>query len=568
MRNNQTLQVSKEILLPETAGIIPEKFTEFRFPHKKLLIAALVSVLLIGFSLRVRELGTESLSEDELNKLQTVAEYRSNGLSGRNGEHPFLMKGLQTVSISAAEKINNSFFPNSPDVQISEEAALRFPTALFGTFTALLIFLLITELFGSSIGLISAALWAVDPNAIGFDRIAKEDSFLLFFFLLGNFLWIRSQSKSERGEENWLKYSWLAAAAFGAMVASKYMPHLLGVPAAYNKVFQLIPNIKWRFNRYRWLKFFIVLGIGFVICNPTILLPETWREMMIFASEKRIGHDSYEFAGELYRNQITAWLSGVPWTFYYVFILVKTPLLTLIFFLVGLSMMFFRKLGDGRYFLFFWALMWFLPFTFLGGKFVRYFTLVQPLILIIAAVGIFFAARFAADLLFGKGGKQSEKLLSFFLLVVVISSSLAGSISTAPHYRLFVNSFGDHYFPHDEFYDTSTKETVKQIARLARPNAIIANETPYLFDHYFKKEGRKDLVSVSLSDKTKIASLSQGDFIIAAQGRRYFSNDAYLKILDETNPVSEIEIGGATSVKIYQPDEETLAKIKEAAKLP
>src|SRR5437868_5636529 len=137
----------------------------------------LVLLLAAGFAFRVYDLGAESLGEDEFNKLETVAEYRQNGLSSKNGEHPFLMKGLQAVSIVASEKLNASLATNIP-----EEAALRFPIALFGTFSALLLFLVVSELFGPSIGLVSAALWAVEPLAISFDRVAKEDSLVLFFF--------------------------------------------------------------------------------------------------------------------------------------------------------------------------------------------------------------------------------------------------------------------------------------------------------------------------------------------------------------------------------------------------
>jgi hypothetical protein len=39
-------------------------------------------------------LSAEGLSEDELNKLNAVADYRAHGLTGANGEHPMLMKGV------------------------------------------------------------------------------------------------------------------------------------------------------------------------------------------------------------------------------------------------------------------------------------------------------------------------------------------------------------------------------------------------------------------------------------------------------------------------------------------
>lgn len=553
---------------PITAGIYPEKFSDnfFFSSRRKIVLACLLFFIVAGFGLRVWNLGAESLSEDELNKLQTVADYHANGLSGRNGEHPFLMKGLQFISLSVAEKLNSSIAQTN---KISDESALRFPTAIIGTLSILVLFLLVSELFGTSIGLIAATLWAVDPSAIGFDRIAKEDSFLLFFFLLGNYFWIRGQTLAERSAKNWMKYIWLAAAAFGAMIASKYLPHLLAVTGGYYFIFQSISETKWRVGKIRWVKFFIVAGVCFLICNPTILLPETWSEMLKFSGEKRIGHDSYEFMGEFYRNQMTAWLAGVPWTFYYVFILVKTPLLTLVFFLVGLPAIFRRKFGDGRYFIFFWAFMWFMPFTVLGGKFTRYFTVAEPIILIVAAIGFYVFIKWLAP-------KISETIIfkqtfSAICLAILIGFSLYSSLQFPTHYRLYTNQIGGKtnagfYFPHDEFYDASTKEIVKEIIPKARNGAIVANETPLLFDYYLKKAGREDLISVSLSDKSKVSALSPGDFIVAARGRRYFSNDEYLKFLESTAPFAEIKINDITSAKIYQLNEETTAKIKDLAR--
>jgi len=551
------------ILPPTTAGIYPARFSDSYAPGRRTLLIALAIFLLTGLALRTNNLAAESLSEDELNKLQTVAEYRAEGLTGRNGEHPFLMKGLQTMSIFAAEKWNAAA---SMGWKIPDEAALRFPTALFGTLTALLIFFLVNELFGPAIALISAALWAVDPNAIGFDRIAKEDSFLLFFFLLANIFWLRGQSRAERGACDWQRYIWPAAVGFGAMLASKYLVHLFAVSIAYFEIFVGVSD-RWRFGKARWIKFYALLGISFVIFNPTILLPETWRQMLLFSGEKRIVHDAYEFAGTLYRNQISLWLAGVPWTFYYVFVLVKTPLLTLLCFFLGIPHLFRRKLGDGRFFIFFWAFMWFVPFTFLGGKFTRYFVVVEPLVLLTAAIGVYFSAKWLADRL-PRASLRRRRALVWSFPLILIAAALGASLSAAPFYRLYHNPLTTgFYFPHDEFYDTSTRQIVAEIASRARPGATVANETPYLFEYYGRQTGRADLVYVSLSDKSKIADLAAGDFIVAARGRRYFSNDAYLQYLESfAAPSAEIRIGRVTSAKIYQLDEATAARIRELAK--
>ncbi|CAN5526639.1 hypothetical protein BH10ACI3_BH10ACI3_10510 [soil metagenome] len=558
-------------LLPTTtAALRPDQFTDGLFIAKTRKAAAitLVIFLLIGFALRVSQLGAESFSEDELNKFQTVEEYRSNGLSGKNGEHPFLMKGLQTISVIAAENANSLFAP-SPAF-ISDEGALRFPLALFGTLTGLLIFLLISELFGRSIGLVSAALWAVEPMAIGFDRIAKEDSLVLFFFLLTNLFWIRGQTAAERGRPSWTWYAWAAAASFAALMASKYYPHLLAVPAAYYIIFQYLPTTKWRMETVRWLKFIGVMAVVFIILNPTILLPETWREMLKFSTENRIGHDSYEYIGGLYPNKMSAWLAGVPWTFYYVFIAVKTSVSTLILFLLGLPLMFRRKLGDGRFFIFFWAFFWFMPFTFLGGKFTRYFTLVEPLILIAASVGFCVCLNWLANKL------SERRLVSYViqatLLLAFLAVPLWNSVHASPHFRLFTNSVGGgmsaagSYFPHDEFYDGATRDIVANIAMRAAPLATIACESPSLYDFYSKKNGRPDLVFVSLSDKSKVAGLKSGDFVVLAKGRRYFSNAAYFEIFkDPMFRTEQIRMGHTVAATILQLDEETAAALRSVS---
>lgn len=558
--------MSEQILPPTTAAIRPEYFPADFFLNRKLSIVFLIVFLFFGFGLRVWNLGAESLSEDELNKLQTVAEYREKGLTGRNGEHPFLMKGLQTISISVAEKLNNSVFASRPKAQISDEFALRFPTALFGSITALLIFLLLQEFFGSSIALIAAALWAIDPSAIGFDRIAKEDSFLLFFFLLANTIWVFGQTASERGKD-FTKHLVFTAAAFGAMLASKYLVHILFIGLAYFAIIRSVPSTKWQIGKGRWLVFYALIGISFIVFNPTILLPETWREMLTFSSEKRIGHDSYEFANQLYQNKMTLWLKGVPWNFYYFFILYKTPILTLIFAICGLPFLFFRKLGDGRVFLLLWIVLWFIPFTFLGGKFARYYTIAEPTILILAAIGCFLTAGFLAKKLFPEK-EILQRIFTWILPSIMVAASLFSAVSISPHFRLYTNALAGNsqdrfYFPHDEFYDASTDEIVKIIAGSAKQNSVVAVETPILFEHYAQKLGREDLHFVSLSDELEIVKLAAGDFIVVARGRRYFSNDAFLKYLESSvQPYGETKLGETISAKIYLLDDNSATQIR------
>ncbi|MFZ1701524.1 MAG: glycosyltransferase family 39 protein [Pyrinomonadaceae bacterium] len=562
-------ELPDKVLPPTTADIYPAKFADdLVFARDKRVVALILMVLLAAaFGFRVCGLGTESLGEDELNKLQTVEEYRANGLSGKNGEHPFLMKGLQTISIIGAGKINRSFL--SSETKISDEAALRFPIALFGTFTVLLLFLLVSRMFGQTIGLVSAAFWAVEPMAIAFDRIAKEDSLVLFFLVLTFFFLVRGQAEAERENPGWRKYVYLAGASFAALMASKYYPFLLAIPVAYYNAFKWVPGRRWDLTKSGWLKFIVIMGVSFLIFNPTILLPDTWREMLKFSSENRIGHDSYEFMGALYRNQMSAWLAGVPWTFFFVFLGVKTSLLTLILFVAGLPAMLMRKLGDGRLLIFFWALVWLLSYTFVGGKFTRYFTIAAPLVFIPAAVGFYFIVKWLSERM---PSVRVAAGLQIVLFVVVIAFPVTRSLSVSPHFRLYTNGIGGGvagagtYFPHDEFYDATTSDIVAEIAKTATSNAIVACETPALFEHYAKKAGRGDLRMISMSDAAEMQQVGAEDYVVAARGRKYFSNRAYLEVLVTSNSSSTmIYAGQIHSATIYRLDAATAERLRAIA---
>ena len=555
-----------------TARLRPELFAgqTTRAIGRTLVAAVLFVAVAGGLAFRAASLGAEGLSEDELNKLRTVQEYRTKGLTPTNGEHPMLMKALLTVSVVAAEVWNGSSLARSnASLQVPLETALRLPGALLGALSALLIFLIVSELFGVPAALTAAALWAFGPAAIGFNRVAKEDSFFLFFFLLANVFWLRGQRVAESGERRPEAYYWLAAAAFGAMLASKYLPHLFAISASYYWIFQGAPATRWRLGKWKWLAFFSVMGAAFVLCNLTILLPGTWREMRTFAGEHRIGHDSYEFMGTLYRNQMTLWLKGSPWYFYYAFILFKLPLAVVAAFAAGLTQLFRRSLGDGRYFVIFWLFFWFFPFTLLGGKFTRYFTFALPVVIITAAIGLQFVARRLASLFANEVARGYAQALVVF---AVILSSAYASASAAPHYRLYTNALGatlrpaGSYFPHDEFYDASTPEAAALIAAQARPGATVATETPELFDFYLRRAGRDDLRQASLSDPSAVARLSAGDYVVVARGRRYFSNEAATAALESNAaPAATLQLGGVPSARVFALDEPSAAALRATA---
>jgi hypothetical protein len=360
------------------------------------------------------------------------------------------------------------------------------------------------------------------------------------------------------------------------MVASKYVPHLMAISWCYYWMFQQLPETRWRLGKKRLVVFFAIMGIVFLMLSPTILLPDTWRQMGLFAGGKRISHDGYEFMGQLYTQRFVDWLNGIPVYFYFVFTAVKLPLLTVVGFVVGLPLLFRRKLGDGRYFLLFWFWLWVVAFCFPGGKFTRYYTTVLPAVLITCALGIQFAGRWIADRIASISTVDSLSALKHYvpasLAVIVISASVVSSVYAAPHFRLFTNILGGgmeragYYFPHDEFYDASMRETMAEIASRAQPGGRVASESPSLATYYAERSQRPDLVNISLSDPNVIAELRPGDFIIIARGRRYFSNDSLITSLRHSTPILDLNLGQVPSVKIYQLDANSLAALRETSR--
>ncbi len=158
--------------------------------------------------------------------------------------------------------------------------------------------------------------------------------------------------------------------------------------------------------------------------------------------------------------------------------------------------------------------------------------------------------------------------------MVAITCSVIASTQASPHFRLFTNSLGGgvqwagYYFPHDEFYDASMRDTIAEISRRAGPGARIASESPLLASYYAQRANRTDLVCVSLSDPDGLKQLVVGDFVILARGRRYFSNDALIKSLSSTaTPDFQMLLNTVPSVNAYVLNNTTLDIVKTAAQL-
>src|SRR5438552_621790 len=122
-------------------------FERFAISRVRASAVLLVAVTILAFGVRAVALSTYGLSEDEINKVRAIEQYRQ-GHFGANAEHPMLMKLAMWGSVELAD-VWNRVAPTGQTIAI--ESAIRLPNVLAGTLTTLALFGLAELLFGTSV---------------------------------------------------------------------------------------------------------------------------------------------------------------------------------------------------------------------------------------------------------------------------------------------------------------------------------------------------------------------------------------------------------------------------------
>ena len=164
-----------------------------KLPSRK-RAALLLLIVALGLFLRVRGLDRVGFNEDEINKVQAARAYLHGDFTLSNREHPMLMKSMIAISLGASDFWNRH---HGTSEQISEEVAVRLPNVIFGSLTTVVIFLLAQELFDTQIALLAAFFWSVGTFAVIVNRLAKEDTLLVFFTWLAFYFFYRAKTASK-----------------------------------------------------------------------------------------------------------------------------------------------------------------------------------------------------------------------------------------------------------------------------------------------------------------------------------------------------------------------------------
>ncbi|MEP6919719.1 MAG: glycosyltransferase family 39 protein [bacterium] len=514
------------------------------------VVGTLALVIVFGFGLRVGNLGAIGFAEDELNKLDAVHAYENGGIS-ENSEHPMVMKVMMFVSLRAS-----THWQKLGGRPVSDEFALRLPNAIFGALTVIPLFLLTAAFFDRWTGLLAAGFWAVGINAIAMNRVGKEDTLLVFFMLFAFYFYLRAKLTPPKDEKLKRRNYILSGASFGLMLASKYFPHYFGLNALFHHKFHVRKSLPGEVGGTTPKIFFILVIVVFLIANPAVLLPQVWQYLNAYMGGQLLTHTGYLFGDHLYKNNMSStpfW--GTPVYFYAVFMAIKIPLLVLAAFAVGFVVSLKHWRNPGHAFLLFMFLFWIVPYSLIGGKWLRYSLSLMPFVYMLAAVGVVALVTFLSAR-FGNSRQVSFVISSAAVLVFILVPAWIAAANN-PHYALYTNALGadkaGYYFPHDEFYDDGLREAIKFVSDTAPRGAVVAHETPAVTRYYLERFSRTDLQSRAMSAADfDPAKATEPTYAIIQRGRTYFENRGKLaSIRANFSKVHEISINGLTAAEIF-----------------
>jgi hypothetical protein len=513
-------------------------------------VAARAGFLFITFvlalGLRVAALSTYGFSEDEINKVAAIEQYRHGHLVV-NAEHPMLMKLAMWASVETTKAWNDV----APAGQVvSLETAIRLPNVLAGAATTAVVFGIAELLFNTPVAVMAAIFWTFDVNVIGINRIGKEDTFLMFFFLLA--IWCYERAKRVGRTDPDAAQTWYTASggAFGLMLASKYFPHYLGIYALFNVLADRNPGA----NRPNRIRHYAAMAVAFVTANVAVLYPATWLYWLHYLNGDMTAHHGHPYAGQVYANSSLFALGGVPPTFYLQLLVTKIPLVVLGAAIAGVIDIVRRRRERGPALLLVWAFMFLVPYSFTAGKFLRYALPMFTVIDFIAAVGV----------VSGVGWLMRKTWLHPATRVIVATAALVVSVAgpivaeqmAAPFYSLTQNRLGAHFaapgvtFP-EETYDFGVREAVAEIARHAAPREAIVSDAPGVVAFYLAGDSRPDIKALSLSG-TSVPCDSTSWLIVQREHVTFENRDVVARVQREMPPWREYYAAGALAARVYQ----------------
>jgi Dolichyl-phosphate-mannose-protein mannosyltransferase len=510
-------------------------------------VAVALLLVLLAFAVRINKIGFNSLSEDESAKWLAIQEYRQGHFAGVNSEHPIMPKALAWASLTLGERWNRvASVHNWPSMNL--EGWLRLPNVLFGASTAAILFLLCRQMMGIAGSFAAAFFWAVAPLPVAINRLAKEETPVTFFTLLGCYLYSRAkQAPTGISTRRWLS---LSGVTFGLAIASQYMIHLFG-----------LNSLAWHVAGRRgldhkslgWRRMLVMLVVALLLANPLILSPTSCLSAIHWLKHGGIRHTGYDFAGRLYPNFPGRLFSGVPWYFYFWLLLVKTPIPILVAMILGSILLLRQRHTIASCFFYTLGLVQLLALSICGAKWIRYSLIVMPF--------LFMAAGYAVQHAWNYAKKKNLSLVPVGMVALVLFAwPLVELCAWKPYYPFYLNSIGGgaskitRYFAPDEVSEFDTREVAQEICPTAPEGVRVATARPLSMTFYLSNCGRSDIQIMALYDPEYVPR--EGDVIVLEPARRFLETQRYFDMLrDSGMPNKQIRVGPvlASTIYLYQP---------------
>jgi hypothetical protein len=513
--------------------------------HARLVVVALAAVLAFGF--RVNALSAYGLSEDEINKVHAIEQYRA-GHFGANAEHPMLMKLAMWASVDLTRAWNRVV---PPEQAMSLETAIRLPNAVAGALTTLVLFGIADLLFGGTVAVVASLVWAFDVNAIAINRIGKEDTFLLLFFLLAVLCYERAKQRGTDDPDGAQPWYTLSGACFGLMLASKYMPQYLGIYALFNVLTDPNPGR----NKPNRVRYYGAMAAAFLVADVAILMPETWRYAVSYVQGGMLAHHGYLYAGALYVSNIPISPLGVPATYYLRLLATKVPLVVLAAVVPGAIEMIRRRRERGFVLLRVLVVFVLVPYSLMAAKFIRYALPLLATLDVIAAIGLVAGTSW----LLRKGwlSPLTRVTTSALAIGVFVAGLVASLQASAPFYSLFQNAIGAHLaapgstFP-EETYDYGVREAVAAIAADARASAVIVSDSNAGVAHYLRQHGRADISVRALSAQGIPPDASEAWVIVQREHTTFENHLVVDQLRARQQPWAQFRAHGTLATQVYR----------------
>lgn len=511
---------------------------------------SLLLLFLLSLGLRIYRIGQPSLSEDEAAKWDAILQYKKGHFAGVNVSHPMVMKMMAWGSFTIGKHVNRWLVAFGAHA-FAVEAWLRLPIVLFGAATSVVLYLLARQMLGRLGAWVAAVLWAVTPLSVSLDSVLKEEALFVFFSLLAFYCYGRAKRAPTEAEcKRWFT---LAGVAFGLDMASYYLgitqfAVIILVWHVANKA-----NIPSRQMGPYFRRLVVVMGLVFVLFNPVILSPKNLEDMLHYTEQKTIQHYGYLMNGHIYLNNFLTTPYGLPWYFYLWVLGTKTPLPVLAAALAGIWLLFRERNTLISIFLRVSLTLWFVPYSVVGGKWIRYVAIALP--------SLYLAGGWAMEKSWNWGrnrwGTRSWRPAMASIVLVLTVWPLVNTMQWMPYERLFLNPLGGgranigQLFPPDEVYDLGVREAVEYVCRVAPHGARLAGSDPMGIGFYTHLLGRKDIkVKELFNPQYKVRP---GDYLLIADSRRYFETNSLINLIEKIRkPVATIRDDGLVTARVYR----------------